>query len=84
MSALPPHVQAAAWDFLTFMNSEVAQTRMLTGGSFLPYRLSAADTPEAQQFFAGSLAGGWLRIANEQVRAVYLGQAGGYGGGGHG
>ncbi len=69
-STTPPHVQAAAWDFLTFMNSEVAQTRMLTGGSFLPYRLSAADTPEAQQFFAGSLAGGWLRIANEQVRAI--------------
>jgi sn-glycerol 3-phosphate transport system substrate-binding protein len=70
MSTTPPPVQAAAWDFLSFMNGEVAQTRMLTGGSFLPYRLSAADTPEARQFFAGSLAGGWLQIANQQVRTI--------------
>lgn len=70
MSTSPPEVQAAAWDFLTFMNGEEAQTTMLTGGSFLPYRRSAATTPEARQFFDSSLAGGWLRIANEQVETI--------------
>jgi sn-glycerol 3-phosphate transport system substrate-binding protein len=70
MSTAPPEVQAASWDFLTFMNSEAAQTRMLTGGSYLPYRTSVADTPDAQAFFAGSLAGGWLQLANEQVDTI--------------
>ncbi len=70
MSTSPPAVQAAAWDFLTFMNSEQAQTKMLTGGSYLPYRTSAGTTPEAQQFFDSSLAGNWLRIANDQVRTI--------------
>jgi sn-glycerol 3-phosphate transport system substrate-binding protein len=70
MSTSPPAVQAASWDFLTFMNSEAAQTKMLTGGSYLPYRTSAGTTPEAQQFFEGSLAGKWLQIANDQVRTI--------------
>jgi sn-glycerol 3-phosphate transport system substrate-binding protein len=70
MATSPPEVQAAAWDFLTFMNGEEAQTAMLTGGSFLPYRRSAAQTPEAQQFFAASLAGSWLRIADAQVETI--------------
>ena len=70
MSTSPPAVQAAAWDFLTYMNSEPAQTKMLTGASYLPYRTSAGTTPEAQQFFNGSLAGNWLRIANDQVRSI--------------
>jgi sn-glycerol 3-phosphate transport system substrate-binding protein len=70
MATSPPEVQAAAWDFLTFMNGEEAQTAMLTGGSFLPYRRSAARTPEAQQFFDASLAGGWLRIADAQVETI--------------
>jgi sn-glycerol 3-phosphate transport system substrate-binding protein len=52
------------------MNSEQAQTKMLTEGSYLPYRTSAGTTPEAEQFFNGSLAGKWLRIANDQVRAI--------------
>jgi sn-glycerol 3-phosphate transport system substrate-binding protein len=66
----PSEVQAGAWQFMRFMNDEPAQVRMLTGGSFLPYRTSASETPEAQQFFESSLAGGWLRLANEQVDTI--------------
>jgi sn-glycerol 3-phosphate transport system substrate-binding protein len=69
-STSPPEVQAAAWDFMKFMNGEQAQLRMLTGGSYLPYRTAVAKTPEAQRFFASSLAGGWLEIANEQVETI--------------
>ena len=70
MSTTPPAVQAAAWDFAKYLNSEAVQTQMLTGASYLPFRASAAENPEAQAFFAGSLAGGWLKIANEQVRTI--------------
>jgi sn-glycerol 3-phosphate transport system substrate-binding protein len=66
-STTPPEVQAAAWDFSVFLNSEPAQVRQLTVGSFLPYRAAAADTPEAQTFFESSMAGQWLEIANDQM-----------------
>jgi sn-glycerol 3-phosphate transport system substrate-binding protein len=69
-STTPPEVQAAAWDFAKFMNGQEAQTRMLTGGSYLPYRTAVADSPEAERFFGSTLAGGWLRIASEQVEAI--------------
>jgi sn-glycerol 3-phosphate transport system substrate-binding protein len=70
ISTRPPAEQAASWDFLTFMNGEAAQTRMLTGASFLPYRTSVSQSPEAQRFFGGSMAGRALRIADEQVRTI--------------
>jgi sn-glycerol 3-phosphate transport system substrate-binding protein len=69
-STTAPEVQAGAWDFMKFMNGDHAQTTMLTEGSFLPYRTAAADSPEAQAFFAGSLAGGWLKTANDQVQTI--------------
>jgi sn-glycerol 3-phosphate transport system substrate-binding protein len=65
-----PEVQAAAWDFMKYMNGDEAQTAMLTGGSFLPYRRSAADTPEAKAFFTSSMAGRWLAIANDEVQQI--------------
>lgn len=70
INTTPPEVQAAAWDFMKFMNGDDAQTKMLTGGSFLPYRTSAAQTPAAQQFFSASLSGKWLKIANDQVQNI--------------
>ena len=55
---------------MKFMNAEHAQTEMLTEGSYLPYRTAVAASPEAQAFFSGSLAGGWLKIANDQVQTI--------------
>ena len=52
------------------MNGEHAQTKMLVDGSYLPYRTAVSDTPEAQAFYTSSLAGGWLKIANEQVQTI--------------
>lgn len=69
-STTAPEVQAAAWDFMTFMNGEHAQTKMLVDGSYLPYRTAVSDTPEAQAFYNGSLAGKWLKIANDQVQTI--------------
>jgi sn-glycerol 3-phosphate transport system substrate-binding protein len=65
-----PEVQAGAWEFAKFMNGEHAQTRMLVDGSYLPYRTDVSESPEAQAFFSGSLAGGWLKIADDQVQTI--------------
>jgi sn-glycerol 3-phosphate transport system substrate-binding protein len=67
-----PEVQAAAWDFATYLNGVHAQSRMLVGGSMLPYLAEAVDDPEAAAYLAGDagLAGSWLAIANEQVLAI--------------
>ena len=62
--------QAAAWDFLQFMNTPDVQATMLTGGSYLPYVPAANDTPEAQEFYTSGLSGQWLAIANEEVQAI--------------
>jgi sn-glycerol 3-phosphate transport system substrate-binding protein len=65
-----PEVQAAAWDFAKFMNTPESQAQMLIGGSYLPYRNSAADLPESKAFFGASLSGRWLEIAYEQVKQI--------------
>ena len=72
MSTEPPEVQAAAWDFAVYLNGLEAQSRLLVGGSYLPYTEAAADQPEAAAYLAGEggLAGDWLAIANEQVRTI--------------
>jgi sn-glycerol 3-phosphate transport system substrate-binding protein len=63
-------VQAAAWDFMKFMNEPHAQTQMLIGGSYLPYNRKANDTPEVQQFYTASLSGRWLKIADDEVEEI--------------
>jgi sn-glycerol 3-phosphate transport system substrate-binding protein len=72
LATVPDEVQAAAWDFASFMNSAHAQSRLLVGGSYLPYLTAAADEPEAVAYLAGESgrAGRWLAIANDQVRAI--------------
>ena len=69
-STSPPAVQAGAWDFAKFMNSEHSQLELLTEGSYLPYRTAVSAMPEAQAFYSGSLAGQWLKIANDQVQTI--------------
>jgi sn-glycerol 3-phosphate transport system substrate-binding protein len=66
----PPEVQAAAWDFMKFMNTPQAQAQMLIGGSYLPYVKAANDLPEVQQFYASGLSGRWLKIANDEVGQI--------------
>jgi sn-glycerol 3-phosphate transport system substrate-binding protein len=70
LNTSPPEVQAAAFDFATFLNSPEAQVKLLTGGSYVPWRLGVLDEPAVQEYFDSSLAGGWLRIAAEQIDAI--------------
>jgi len=66
----PPEVQAAAWDFLTFLNGEDAQTLLLTGGSNLPYLRAAGQNETAKTFFSSSMSGKWLALANQEVQDI--------------
>lgn len=70
MNTTAPEVQAAAWDFMTFINSTEAQIQLLTGGSYIPFRTSVLDEPEVAEFFAASLSGQWLEIAARQIDAI--------------
>jgi sn-glycerol 3-phosphate transport system substrate-binding protein len=70
LNTVPDQVQAAAWDFITFINSNEAQVKLLTGGSFIPWRTSTLDDPEVVAYFESGLSGRWLRIAAEQLQRI--------------
>jgi sn-glycerol 3-phosphate transport system substrate-binding protein len=59
--------QAAAWDFLKWWNEPAQQTRWHVEGSYLPFLTSVVDTPEVQAFWNDTLAGGFLRIAWDEL-----------------
>jgi sn-glycerol 3-phosphate transport system substrate-binding protein len=62
-----PEVQAAAWDFMKFFNSQPSQVTWNLRGSYLPYRTSAVDTPAIQERWTTTLAGRWLAIAYDEL-----------------
>ena len=66
-TAGPPERQAAAWDFLQYVNSVDGQVIWNTEGSYLPYRLSAAEDPRIVQNWTTTLSGSWLKLAYEQL-----------------
>jgi hypothetical protein len=70
LNTVPDQVQAAAWDFITFINSNEAQVKLLTGGSFIPWHTSTLDDPEVVAYFESGLSGRWLRIAAEQLQRI--------------
>jgi sn-glycerol 3-phosphate transport system substrate-binding protein len=67
MNTTPDEVQAAAWHFITFINSAEAQIELLVGGSYIPWRTQVLDEPEVTEFFSASLSGRWLEIAARQI-----------------
>lgn len=66
-TAGPPERQAAAWDFVQFVNSLDAQVFWNTEGSYLPYRLSAADDERLRTNWTTTLSGTWLATAYRQL-----------------
>lgn len=72
MSTTPEEVQAAAWDFMRFMNGAHAQAQNLLGGSYMPWLAAANDDPEVASYYAGEggIAGAWLKLANDLVGAI--------------
>jgi sn-glycerol 3-phosphate transport system substrate-binding protein len=66
-STTPPEVQAGAWDFMKFFNSQDSQVTWNLRGSYLPYRTTAVDTPAIQERWTTTLAGQWLAIAYDEL-----------------
>ena len=58
--------QSAAWDFLTFLNTDESQVTMTLVASNLPWRLGVVDDPRIQEAWSSSLAGQWLALAYQQ------------------
>lgn len=65
-----PVEQAATWDFLQFMLRKENVVKWHLGGSGLPFVQGAADDPAIQEFWDTQIAGGVLRVANEQYGAI--------------
>lgn len=59
-STVPPEQQAAAWDFMKYVNEPEQQALWHTEGSYLPSRQDVADDPAIQDFWAEPRPGGWL------------------------
>ncbi len=62
--------QAAAMDFIRFVNKVPQQVKWLTDGSYLPSNDQVARQPEVEKFFEGQVAGLSLKTAAAQLAAV--------------
>ncbi len=58
--------QAAAWDWVQFLNSADSQVTMTLVASFLPWREGVIDDPRITEAWEGTLAGRWLALAQQQ------------------
>lgn len=62
--------QAAAWDFVKFVNEPENQVRWHLEGSYLPVSQAAVDSPEVQEFWADTRPGKWLHTAYDGLQNV--------------
>lgn len=58
--------QAAAWDFMKFLNTTDSQVTLTLVASALPWLTSAVEDPRIAEAWSSSLAGQWLALAYEQ------------------
>ena len=66
----PPEVQAAAWDFIKYVNEPENQAQWHLQGSYLPVRQATVDSAEVQDFWATTRPGRWLQVAYEGLQKV--------------
>jgi sn-glycerol 3-phosphate transport system substrate-binding protein len=69
-NTVPDEQQAAAWDFMKFLNSMPSQVRWGTEGSVSPVLKSAEDEPALIEAWDASLAGRWARTAYEVLSGI--------------
>ena len=62
-----PQEQAAAWDFITWVNRIENQLRWTVEGSFLPARRTVLDEPALQEEWETTRSGRWLATAYGQL-----------------
>jgi sn-glycerol 3-phosphate transport system substrate-binding protein len=66
----PPEVQAAAWEFMKYMQSVDGQVGWHLVGSYLPTTQAAASDPRVTEFWETDLAGKMLQTAYQQLLSV--------------
>jgi sn-glycerol 3-phosphate transport system substrate-binding protein len=65
-----PEQQAAAWDFVKYVNRPENQALWHLEGSYLPVRKAAADSKEVQEFWSSTRPGKWLKTAYDGLQNV--------------
>jgi sn-glycerol 3-phosphate transport system substrate-binding protein len=66
----PPEVQAAAWDFVKYVNLPENQALWHLEGSYLPVSGAAAGSQAVTDFWATTRPGKWLHTAYEGLQNV--------------
>jgi sn-glycerol 3-phosphate transport system substrate-binding protein len=65
-----PEEQAAAWDFVKYVNLPENQALWHLEGSYLPVSQATVELQEVQDFWATTRPGKWLRTAYDGLQAV--------------
>ena len=65
-----PEQQAAAWDFVKYVNRPENQALWHLEGSYLPVRKATADSAEVQEFWSTTRPGKWLKTAYDGLQNV--------------
>ena len=69
-STVDSEQQAAAWDFMKYVNRPEQQALWHTEGSYLPSRSDVADDPAIQTFWTDTRPGRWLRQAYDLAEGL--------------
>lgn len=62
-----PAVRAAAWDFITFVNSAPSQVRWNLEGGYLPFNVAATRDPALIERWSTTPSGRWLALAYDEL-----------------
>jgi len=69
-NTVPEVQQAAAWDFMKFLNSQESQLTWAIDGSVAPVGQKIADDPKLQEAWASTLGGRWLKVAYDVLGGI--------------
>ena len=69
-NTVPDEQQAAAWDFMKFLNSIDSQVQWGVDGSTAPVSKAAAEDPRLQEAWTSSLGGRWQKVAYEVLAGI--------------
>lgn len=69
-NTVPKEQQAAAWDFMKFLNSQDSQLTWAIDGSVAPVGQKIAKNPKLQQAWSATLGGRWLKTAYDVLADI--------------
>ena len=69
-NTVPKEQQAAAWDFMKFLNRTESQLAWSTQGSIAPVLKSIETNPELQAAWTSSLGGRWQKVAYDVLSNI--------------